>query len=357
MSEFKKYPSIGKFKDIITSVKKKNTRILSHLKIDSEGNKTPVFNSTELPTLEFRGTIKLHGTNACVIINSDNTIDAQSRTRVLSITADNHGFCQWLVGKSEVFLAAYKDYIADLNTFSLHIYGEWCGGNIQSNVGLSGVDKTFVIFDILQTKVDGTEVWLSPEDIHYLSDKENNIRNIYEFPTYNLTIDMNNPKEGLDKADVLRDEIDKVCPVAKALGSESECEHGEGNVWRCVTEGYTSLAFKHKGESHNRSGKAPKKQKLDEPLTEAQQVVYDNFFKEACTVDRLAQGIEFLQEQNLELHRKHTGVYLKWFTADVQMECKDEIVALAKEGLTWSCVAKPLSQMAREFLFSEIDKV
>jgi len=357
MTNFIKYPSIGKFTEVVKTVKKNNKRTFSHLEVAEDGTKTPIFNEATLPVLKFQGTVKLHGTNAAVCINSELTVDAQSRTRTLSLTSDNHGFCSWLVGKSEVFLGAYKERIESLDVFSLHIFGEWCGSNIQSNVGLTGVEKTFVIFGILQTNTDNNEQWLTPSDINYLSDAENNIRNIFEFPTYNIEIDMNNPSEGLAQADKLRDEIDLVCPVAKALGSEAECEHGEGNVWRCVTEGYTGLAFKHKGESHQRSGKAPKQQKMAEPLTEEQQLAFDDFLKEAVTVDRLAQGVEFLQEQNLELHQKHTSVYLKWFTADVQKECKGELETLLKSGVVWKQVVKPLSQMAREFLFSEIDKV
>lgn len=356
MSEFKKYPSISKFSEVLKTVNKNNKRTFSHVDIAEDGTKSPVFNYALLPKLKFRGTVKLHGTSAAVILNSDFTVEAQSRNRVLSLTSDNHGFCNWLVGKSDVFIKAYEEYLQDLNIFSLHIYGEWCGSNIQSNVGLTGIDKTFVIFGILQTNVDDSEIWLSPEDINYLSDKDNSIRNIYEFETYDIEIDMNDPKEGLTLADNLRDAIDLECPVAKALSSTAECTHGEGNVWRCVTEDYTSLAFKHKGESHTRSGKLPRQQKLDTPLTEDQSLSYENFLKEACTVDRMSQGIEFLQENNLELHQKNTGVYLKWFFADVQKECKDEITVLCKDGLDWKKVSKPLSEMAREFLFSEIGK-
>jgi len=357
MTNFIKYPSIGKFNDVLKTVKKNNKRTFSHLEIAEDGTKTPIFNEATLPVLKFQGTVKLHGTNAAVCISSDFTVDAQSRTRTLSLISDNQGFCSWLVGKSEVFLEAYKECIESLDVFSLHIFGEWCGGNIQSNVGLTGVDKTFVIFGILQTNTDNTEQWLTPSEISYLSDAENNIRNIFEFPTYDIEVDMNNPAEGLAQADKLRDEIDLVCPVAKALGSEAECTHGEGNVWRCITEGYTGLAFKHKGESHQRSGKAPKSQKIAEPLTDEQQLAFDDFLKEAVTVDRLAQGVEFLKENNLELHQKNTGVYLKWFSADVQKECKEELTTLVKTGVEWKQVVKPLSQMAREFLFSEIDKV
>lgn len=356
MTNFIKYPSIGKFADVLHTVKKNNKRTFSHLDIADDGTKTPVFNEPSLPTLEFRGTVKLHGTNAAVVINSDYTVDAQSRTRILSLTSDNHGFCNWLVGKSEVFLEAYKEQMDSVDVLSLHIFGEWCGSNIQSNVALTGIEKTFVIFGVLQTNVNGEEEWLSPEEIIYLSDPENNIRNIFEFPTYTIIIDMNAPAEGLAEADKLRDAIDAVCPVAKQLGSDSDCTHGEGNVWRCSTEGYTNLAFKHKGESHQRKGKKPKQQKVATPLTEEQQSHVDKFMSVAVTVDRLAQGIEFLQEQGLELSQKNTGVYLKWVANDIQKECNLSIVELAKVGVDWIQVQKPISEMAREFLFSEINK-
>ena len=357
MSEFKKYPSIGKIKDVFNSVKKMNPREFSHLDIAEDGTKTPVFTEGDLPKLNFRGTVKLHGTNACVVINSDLTTDAQSRTRILSLTSDNHGFCNWATTKSEVFVDAYKHLLEDPNNYSLHVFGEWCGANIQSGVALTGIGKTFVIFGILLTTVDDEEVWLPSTDVVAFADKENDIRNIYEFKTYEVEIDMNNPEAGLKIIDELRDSIDLDCPVAKALGSTAEQTFGEGNVWRCTTEGYTGLSFKHKGENHCRKGSKPKKQKIEEPLTEEQQSAFDNFLKEAVTVDRLAQGIEFLQEQDLELSQRNTGVYLKWFSSDVQKECKIELEVLLKTGLVWNQVAKPLSQMAREFLFSEIDKI
>lgn len=353
MSTFKKYPSIGKFSDVAKTVAKNNKRTFSHLEIAEDGTKTPIFNSPALPTLTFRGTVKLHGTNSAVVINSDLTVDAQSRNRVLSLTSDNHGFCNWLMSVTEVFTNAYSTCMESLDVFSLHIYGEWCGSNIQSNVGLTGIEKTFVIFGILQTNLDDSEVWLSPNDINYLTSGEDNIYSIYDFPTYEINIDMESPAEGLAVADALRDQIDAVCPVAKALGSEVECTHGEGVVFRCITEGYTNLSFKHKGESHQRSGAKPRRQGIED-VTPEQQYYINKFMKEAVTVDRLAQGIEFLQEQDLEVSQKHTGVYLKWFFGDVQKECKEGVVALSKAGIDWKQVQKPLSVMAREFFFSAI---
>jgi hypothetical protein len=353
MTNFIKYPSIGKFSDVLYDVNK-SKRTFSHLDISEDGTKTPVFKESDLPVLEFKGTVKLHGTNAAVVINSDFTVDAQSRTRTLSIENDNHGFCNWLVGKTDVFLDEYKSYMEQGDIYSVHIFGEWCGSNVQGNVALMGIEKSFVIFGILQTNLNGDTNWLSPDDIVYLSNKENNIHSIYDFETYSVVIDMNNPSKGLEKIDKLRDDIDDVCPVAKALGSDSETTNGEGNVWRCITEGYRGLSFKHKGESHSRRGNKPKCRNPKAPFTEDQNIAYKVFIEEVVTVDRLAQGVEFIKEQGLELTHKNTGNYLKWVSSDIQKECKLEIKKLAKLGVAWCQVRKTISQMSREFYFNEI---
>jgi len=357
VTNFVKYPSIGKFGDVIKYVKKHNKGAFSHVEVSDDGTKTPVFLGAELPVLEFTGTVKLHGTNGAVVIDKDLNVEAQSRTRTLSLESDNYGFCQWVIANRWLFLNKYSDYVTENELKTLHIFGEWCGSNIQANVGLTGIDKTFIIFNILQTSNDGQEKWLSTEELKHLTSSKDSIYSVFDFKHYNLSIDTKDPSQGLELADKIRDGIDELCPVAKALGSNADSMNGEGNVWRCTTEGYTHLAFKHKGISHERSGKAPKAQKVEESLTEVQQEAYNTLLKEACSVDRLAQGIEFLIENNLELVHKNINVYLKWFMGDVQKECKDPIETLIKSGVAWGKVSKPLNTMAREFLISEIEKV
>lgn len=355
MSVFKKYPSIEKIKDVMKSVSKKNKRTFSHLEIDKEtGNKTPIFFNEVLPKLKFLGTVKLHGSNGCIIINNDLSTDFQSRNRILSLTSDNAGFCLFGNSHVEEILEMFQLLTEDNTSDYIHIYGEWCGGNIQSNVALSGIPKTFIIFGILITTFNDDEIWL-PMDIVKEFTNKNDIRNIFEFKTYEVEIDFNDVTKGLEIIDKLRDEIDEVCPVAKSLGSTSEITCGEGNVWRCVMNGYESLSFKHKGNNHQRKGKNPKSQSPKLIMNEEQQLAFQSFLIDAVTVDRLAQCIEFLEENNLEIHRKNTGHYLKWFISDIEKECKESIIILSKVDISWKDVYKPISAMAREFYFDLID--
>lgn len=357
MSTFKPFPKIGSIKDAQYTIGKNNKRTFSHLDIGEDGSKIPVFIGAKLPVLEFSGTVKLHGTNACVIFNSDETVDAQSRTRILSIDADNAGFCAYVTLNTEQLKSLFSGLLEDY--FSLHVFGEWCGENIQSTVALVGIPKTFVIFGILATPHTGKEIWLPKSTFENISNKDINVRNIYEFETKHVTLDFNNLSEGMKLVDQYRDDVDAVCPVAKALGSTAENTYGEGHVWRCVTEGY-NVAFKHKGESHNRKVRMPKPQKLKTELTDVQLEKLNEFMINHVTSDRLGQGLESLQERfgdSVELTKKHTGDYIKWVVGDIFDESKVDITHLLEFGIDWDKAVKLIAMSAKTFFLSHCDKV
>ncbi len=344
MSIFRKYPSIEKVNSIKKAVK--NGCIRNFVKLDN--NNRPIFKETK--KLVFKGTVKLHGTNACVIINDDLTTDVQSRTRILSLISDNHNFAFWFSDKKETFINAYKDILK--GNKSVYIYGEWCGGSIQKNVGLANVDNAFVIFSILVIKQDDTEEWLSEDSIKSFSDKEQRIYNIYDFKCYDLILDLNNIDKGLEIADKYRDEIDLDCPVAKKLGSLVD-NNGEGNVWRCITDGFEHLSFKHKGKSHER--KSDNNIKIEKAaLTDEEQLLLNSFIEKVLTIDRLMQAIEFLKEQSLELSKKNVGSYMRWIQSDIKKECSDELKVLIKNGIELNVILKSISLTSKEFYFKEI---
>lgn len=81
-------------------------------------------------------TEKLDGTNACVVIDDDGTVAAQSRSRLITPTADNYGFAAWVEANKEELKQLGPGY---------H-YGEWWGQGIQRRYGL--LEKRFSLFNV-----------------------------------------------------------------------------------------------------------------------------------------------------------------------------------------------------------------
>lgn len=80
-------------------------------------------------------TEKIDGTNACVVVGEDGSVVAQSRSRIITPTADNYGFAAWV--------AAHCDELRELGPG--HHYGEWWGQGIQRKYGLT--EKRFSLFN------------------------------------------------------------------------------------------------------------------------------------------------------------------------------------------------------------------
>ena len=75
MMEAIKYGSIGQYRNLVKEVQ-------SHYK-------------EVLPELKLRGTVKVHGSNASVILEGDGSQFPQSRNNVLTVEEDNLGFAMW----------------------------------------------------------------------------------------------------------------------------------------------------------------------------------------------------------------------------------------------------------------------
>jgi len=297
----KKYNSIEQFRNVIRKVKENH----DYQGKDESGN--AIYSHTsDYPTIKFRGTVKIHGTNAAVVkYKSDERIEFQSRERVLSLEQDNAGFMlamlntNW-IGALERF--NFNEYVA--------VYGEWCGGNIQKGVAINGLPKMFIIFGI---KID--DVWI---DLRAdFQDNENNIYNILQFPTYEMDIDFNNPELSQNKLIELTMAVEEECPVGKFFGVSGI---GEGIVWTSVDN--EDFKFKSKGEKHS----ASKVKTLNAVDTESLEGLKE-FVDLAVTENRLEQGIQYLTEMGFSLDQKSTGQFLGWMVKDVIKEETDTIVA------------------------------
>lgn len=338
-----KFPSIEHFRSVIREV---NHRVRFR---GTTEDGDPIYDESEgiMPTLTFRGSVKLHGTNASIVRvkNQHGNIktQVQSRTNIITPLKDNAGFATFVttVDINKLFDSVKRNSgLSDYNI--IQVYGEWCGGNIQKGVALNELEKMFVIFAI---KVDG--IWLKDDDLRNIKMPEEKVYNILDYPTYEINIDFNNVSESADIITKYVEDIEKECPVGKAFGKSGI---GEGLVFVCTTEGWgeSRFWFKAKGEKHQ-SSKTKNKVPIDiERVNNINQLV-DCFLTES----RLNQGIDVLIENHKEVSRKSTGDYLRWVYEDV---VKEELDTITGNGFEPKDISSILSNKARKWFFEKIDK-
>ena len=319
----KKYPSIERFRNIIKDIRTKH----DYVGKDEEGN-TLLKHSSPYPVLNFKGTIKLHGTNASIVKYANGELKYQSRERVLSIGGDNNGFMNAMVGidTSKLFDGfVFNDYCA--------IYGEWCGGSIQKGVAINGLPKMFVIFGV---KLDDGWIELS-SDIH---DKSNNIYNILQFPTYEIEIDFNKPELSQDKLNEMTIKVETECPVGKFFG---KIGIGEGIVFTCIEN--QDIKFKSKGEKHSVTNDK-KPNSTDIGLMNS----INEFVESVITENRLEQGLSHFTENNIEIDNKNIGTFLKWIIGDV---LKEELETITLNNLHEYGIKQAITKKAKSWFFNK----
>lgn len=93
-------------------------------------------------------TEKLDGTNACVVIEEDGTVGAQSRSKLITPESDNYGFAGWVERN--------RDELVKLGPG--HHFGEWWGLGIQRRYNVP--EKRFSLFNVGRwADVHGTNDW------------------------------------------------------------------------------------------------------------------------------------------------------------------------------------------------------
>lgn len=334
-----KYPKTGQFRQVVNAVRKKYRK------------DNPNFPAI----LPYMGTVKLHGTNASVVLMPDGKIIPQSRNRKLSIESDNAGFAFFVnTVKKEIWLNLFSNLLGvpqDKLKLPLQspvtLYGEWCGDSIQKGVAISQLPKMFVVF-ALRMGTDENSEWIDIEPHGSLNLDDMKIYSIFDkrFPVYKVFIDFRDPKSIQNQLIEFTKLVEKECPVAKAFGISGI---GEGVVWKCMDPQFSSddLWFKVKGEKHS----ATKVKKLAEVDPEKMRSSKE-FVESVVTQSRLQQGIEYLKEFNKEISRKSTGDYIKWVVSDV---LKEELDTLFESNLEPKDVTKQLGEKARIWFFDYID--
>jgi hypothetical protein len=252
--------------------------------------KIPTFaNYTDpLPELLI-GSVKVHGTNAAVVLKDGKFSHTQSRFRVLSPAADNYSFDLWIRQKGRIkwIEEQYQELALEPNLPNGYfaVFGEFAGEGIQSKVGTAGVDRFFYLFYKNGLLADND----------FCESKR-----IYS----NAVIASLNTREGTQQAlDYWTNKVENDCPVAAALGNPGI---GEGLVWYS-TEG--KPLFKTKGKKHVY---AP--QNCQEIATNYPEV------RAFVTVDRVQQAVEYWRELNYKIDFALIGKIAKYVMEDIQLE-------------------------------------
>jgi hypothetical protein len=335
MKKHSAFPKIGQYRQVVKEAKQR----AAYTGKDENGD--PVYDFTQLaPTIKFKGTVKLHGTNAGIGHTEEDGLWAQSRSNIITPENDNMGFAKYVEEHKQAFLALVE-HVRYVNpqlkpNDGVFIFGEWAGKSIQKGVGISQIEKSLFIFDVKVVPEDGSEAYHLPSD--YLRDKDNRIYNIEDFFCFDIEIDFNAPEMAQNVLADITTEVEKLCPVAKAFGFEGI---GEGVVWVAQVNGH-NYRFKVKGDKHS----VTKNKTLAKVDTEKLNSI-NEFVEYAATENRLEQGLGIIFPDGV-LDQKKTGEIIKWVVSDIVSEESD---TLADNGLEMKDVGKYLSNKVRQMFF------
>jgi len=339
---FKKYPSIDQFRSVVQTYRFRKEQ-------------DPLLSSEVV----FTGTVKLHGTNAGIgYCPSTEEFWVQSRQQIITSRSDNVGFAMFVERHRESLKSVLQN-LSQVNPEKfLVMYGEWCGGSIQANVGISGLTTMFVVFGValysggslLSSETDNSEdecQWLTVEQycqlLQPLADKH--IYSIHKFPHWTLSIDMDEPDMSRPQLVAITQEVERECPVAKYFGVSNGV--GEGVVWTGVLTGsnglITNIRFKVKGSKHSVTKVRTLASIVPEKIASIRE-----FVEYAVTEQRLQQGFdELFLKQDKTPTSQDIGSFINWVKQDV---FKEEIDTLVHSGLNGKDVVAPIAKKAGSWL-------
>jgi hypothetical protein len=330
------YPKIPQFRNVVHSI----NRIASYRGQDVNGE--PIYDETiPKPVVKFKGTVKIHGTNAAACFNAQDGIYTQSRNNPFNIDTapDSHMGFTFFVKKNE---AKFREFFLDIFAgegispaeFTASIYGEWAGKGIQKGVGIAELEKAFYIFGVKISKPSDPEFnsyWVGYD----YRDNDNRIFNIDDFGTYEVEVDFKMPALATEEFVRITEEVEKECPVAKHFGVSGI---GEGLVWSAEYNGSVHR-FKTKGQKHSVS-----KVKTLVPVDVEKLNSIQEFVNYAVTDNRFEQSVkEVFGEDTPEI--KRMGDLIRWNINDIMSE---EIDTMSENGLEPKDVNKYISTEVRD---------
>lgn len=335
------YPSIEQFRNVISSI----NRQVSFAGLDEFGQ--PIYNSlAKKPILTFKGTVKLHGTNAGVSYNYADSIWAQSRENIITSLKDNVGFAFFVDTHQNVFINLMNRLVMNnnlnLNKDTLTIFGEWAGKGIQKSVAISNIEKSFFIFGAKVSNPDNEQAsyWIPTADLRSPTDR---IYNIEDYKTFSIDIDFNMPQLVQNDLIDMTIEVENKCPVGADFGFDGT---GEGIVFTCDYNGII-YRFKSKGEKHSIS-----KVKTLNPVDTEKLNSISEFIEYAVTENRFNQALQSVFGNN-EPDIKGIADVMRWMVGDI---IKEESDTLTNNGLEPKEIGKYISNKVRPMFFALLDK-
>lgn len=360
-----KFPSIGQFRNAVYNV--------NYHSIDR--------------VIQFEKTVKIHGSNASIVIPlwGDTAIYAQSRNNIITPEKDNAGFARWVEDNREVLTnqlgehvsdilgnwdnethaAAYGEWreqgiqknVADIlgnwdNETHVVVYGEWCGQGIQKNVAVNQLPKMFVVFgyrvvyenDLAHPRTYSGSVSSYEDEPLDFSNHDIGLYNIHEFGSEIITINFDNLTEVQNKLEADAEEVGRQCPVGTYFGVEGP---GEGHVYNAISY---PLNFKMKSDAHKVSNKATFTPEDLSQINSISELVDTILLK-----PRLEQGIEYLKEMHIPDNKfESIGEYISWVISDV---IKEESDIILETGLPVKLVNKEIAKRARDYFTSHVNNI
>lgn len=333
-----KFPSIEQYRNAIRNVQ----HAAYFTGVDDAGE--PMYDRTRsMPVLKYRGTVKLHGTNAGIVLRpGDPTITFQSRERELTVESDNAGFMNNMLTKLDFLYSIFNSVTPRDYEVKNHIalFGEWCGQGVQKGVAISNCPKMFVIFGV---QVDNK--WLDPELWRHIEAPEAGIYNIHQFETYEVEIDFARPEYAQQKMVEITEAVEAKCPVGAHFGHEGV---GEGVVWQPADADWADPRywFKVKGEKHSVS----KVKTLAAVDVEAVAAIH-TFVDSVVTEQRLEQGLDNLVREQLKpFNMQSLGDFIRWVYNDIM---KEEADTIQVNNLDPKKLGGPISNAARKWYIDQ----
>lgn len=325
------------------------------------------FHKAPLPVVMFRGTVKVNGTNRAVVFSGPRLENVQYQTRDTIIipgdkSSDHHGFAAWLesdpaaLQSLRILALKVRDGSRHRN-LPVQIYGEWAGPGICGRATNAVEHLPEPHFFVCAGRVSADHQtanyeWFDESYAFFFNHPR--LHMTRDFGEYFVRVNFSDPSEDLKLVEEITSDVEKQCPIGKALLPGCPHTTGEGLVWApqgVVIYGDTpqrpnfpyklsDFVFKSKGEKHR---KGPRTFKLN--ADQGRLDLIDTFVTHALD-ERLDQAILVMKDRGLEITMPNYTHFVKWLLEDIERE---ESLNLQTAGLEMDDLTKPIGKKAHSF--------